>query len=170
MSPQVLQNAADTGKAGLARVYGTYKLAKKNGFGYVWIDRYCIDKSSSVELSEAINSMYARYRSAKVCYAYLKDVTCNNDQEDTFATSQWFTCGWILQKPIAPRKLIFCVSNWESIRIGVAISESITAITRIETEFLHGDELKLRYACHGRPNGKPQKSKFYPPVYSVCSM
>ena len=33
--------------------------AARDGFAYVWIDTCCIDKSSSAELQEAINSMFA---------------------------------------------------------------------------------------------------------------
>ena len=35
--------------------------ARRDGLEYVWIDTCCIDKSSSADLSEAINSMYAWY-------------------------------------------------------------------------------------------------------------
>ena len=50
------------------------KLVSRHGFKWVWIDTCCIDKSSSAELSEAINSMYRYYSLAEVCYAYLPDV------------------------------------------------------------------------------------------------
>ncbi|PMD31712.1 hypothetical protein L207DRAFT_441759, partial [Hyaloscypha variabilis F] len=39
-----------------------------------WIDTCCIDKSSSAELTEAINSMFGYYKNAAVCYAFLKDL------------------------------------------------------------------------------------------------
>lgn len=38
------------------------------------IDTCCIDKRSSAELSEAINSMYKWYQGAKVCYAFLSEI------------------------------------------------------------------------------------------------
>jgi hypothetical protein len=41
---------------------------------HVWIDTVCIDKNSSAELSEAINSMYKWYTKAQECYVYLADV------------------------------------------------------------------------------------------------
>lgn len=44
-----------------------------DGYIYVWIDACCIRKESSAELQEAINSMYAWYEKAAVCYAYLAD-------------------------------------------------------------------------------------------------
>ena len=50
------------------------RVAREAGYNLLWIDSCCIDKSSSSELSEAINSMYRWYRCAKVCFAYLADV------------------------------------------------------------------------------------------------
>ncbi|KAI7195795.1 hypothetical protein KC363_g1252 [Hortaea werneckii] len=49
--------------------------AERDGFRYVWIDTCCIDKTSSAELSEAINSMFFWYQQAQVCYAYLWDIS-----------------------------------------------------------------------------------------------
>ncbi|KAK5655271.1 hypothetical protein OQA88_5838 [Cercophora sp. LCS_1] len=45
------------------------------GLHYTWVDTCCIDKSSSSELSEAINSMFKYYRAADICFAFLEDVT-----------------------------------------------------------------------------------------------
>lgn len=44
-----------------AKIQGACDLAAGQGYGHVWIDTCCIDKSSSAELSEAINSMYRWY-------------------------------------------------------------------------------------------------------------
>ncbi|KAI6896961.1 hypothetical protein D0869_15690 [Hortaea werneckii] len=49
--------------------------AERDGYRYVWIDTCCIDKTSSAELSEAINSMFFWYQQAQVCYAYLWDMS-----------------------------------------------------------------------------------------------
>ena len=43
---------------GYAKVLGACKQAQLDGHKYIWIDTCCIDKSSSAELSEAINSMF----------------------------------------------------------------------------------------------------------------
>ncbi|KAI1088529.1 heterokaryon incompatibility protein-domain-containing protein [Rostrohypoxylon terebratum] len=42
--------------------------ALRDGFNYVWIDTCCIDKSSSAELQENINSMYRYYENSQKCY------------------------------------------------------------------------------------------------------
>lgn len=57
--------------------------AGSEGLQYAWIDTCCIDKRSSAELSESINSMFKWYQQAEICYAYLNDVT--KDGTDFFA-------------------------------------------------------------------------------------
>jgi hypothetical protein len=61
-------------KEGFAKLRDSYALALKEGYDYIWIDTCCIDKTSSAELSEPINSMYRWYKKSAVCYAYLADV------------------------------------------------------------------------------------------------
>ncbi|KAF1973601.1 HET-domain-containing protein [Bimuria novae-zelandiae CBS 107.79] len=48
---------------------------KNDGLEYFWIDTCCIDKSSSAELTEAINYMFRWYQNAAKCYVYLADVS-----------------------------------------------------------------------------------------------
>jgi hypothetical protein len=45
-------------KRGYVKIEGACRQARSDGFQYIWVDTCCIDKSSSAELSEAINSMY----------------------------------------------------------------------------------------------------------------
>jgi hypothetical protein len=68
---------ADVGrtKKGWNKILGSIVQVAKHNCNYVWIDTCCIDKTSSAELSEAINSMFRWYRKSKVCFAYLEDVS-----------------------------------------------------------------------------------------------
>lgn len=59
----------------------------------VGIDSCCIDKSSSAELTEAINSMFKWYREAGLCIVYLSDYD-GRDPEATLGKCRWFTRGW----------------------------------------------------------------------------
>jgi Heterokaryon incompatibility protein (HET) len=59
---------------GAQKIKNTCEQAKGHGLKYAWVDTCCIDKSSSAELSEAINSMFEWYSKAKICFAYLEDV------------------------------------------------------------------------------------------------
>jgi hypothetical protein len=77
--------------------------AQRDGFQYVWVDSCCIDKTNSVELSEAIYSMFAWYRIAEMCYVYLAHVLplgyYENKWQMDFKKSRWFTRGWTLTTP-----------------------------------------------------------------------
>ena len=82
------------------------------------MDTCCIDKSSSAELSEAINSMFRWYCRATLCYVYLIDVGKGEGGDGfvpagLFHESRWFTRGWTLQELIAPVKLFFYTRDWK---------------------------------------------------------
>jgi hypothetical protein len=57
------------------KVKFTAQQALDDRLDYIWVDTCNIDKSSSAELSETINSMFMLYKIAEVCYVYLTDVT-----------------------------------------------------------------------------------------------
>src|SRR5450432_18117 len=76
-------------KGGYEKVREACSVALAHGFNYIWIDTCCIDKTSSAELSEAINSMYHWYQESGVCYAYLADVP-SSAADDEFKNSKWF--------------------------------------------------------------------------------
>ena len=75
-------------------------------------DTCCIDKTSSAELTEAINSMFRYYSLARICYGYLRDVAVVANERDLFG-SNWFRRGWTLQELIAPRFFVFLSSSWQ---------------------------------------------------------
>jgi hypothetical protein len=102
-------------KQGYAKIEGCCQQAIKDDLSWVWVDTCCIDKTSSAELSEAINSMFRWYKNSKVCYAYLQDVPTGSDiyeQGSAFRKSRWFTRGWTLQELIAPRTKQFYDRSW----------------------------------------------------------
>ncbi|KAH8588571.1 heterokaryon incompatibility protein-domain-containing protein, partial [Bisporella sp. PMI_857] len=128
-------------KSGYAKIKGACRQALKDGLEYLWVDTNCIDKTSSAELTEAINSMFAWYRDAVFCYAYLSDVPTLNkadaDLLNSFRKSRWFTRGWTLQELLAPRHVTFYSSDWG--RIGTksgSLAKEISTITGIDVSYL----------------------------------
>ncbi|PIL28750.1 hypothetical protein GSI_08794 [Ganoderma sinense ZZ0214-1] len=114
-------------------------VARANGFRYIWIDSCCIDKSSSSELSEVINSMYSWYARAAICYAYLADVPANGDHwkhRSRFRESRWFLRGWTLQELIAPLHVEFLAEDWTVIGSKHALVDLIQSVTKIEYKAL----------------------------------
>lgn len=77
---------------------------------WLWCDTCCIDKTSSAELSEAINSMYQWYQNSSLCIAYLSDYP--SEKVPNFDKSEWFERAWTLQELIAPPKVVFFDKDW----------------------------------------------------------
>ncbi|KAM5384674.1 hypothetical protein ACJZ2D_001419 [Fusarium nematophilum] len=121
-------------KAGASKVLGSVARARSDGYMYIWIDTCCIDKSSSAELSEAINSMYAWYQHSAICYAYLADIP--EPDVSLLSESRWFTRGWTLQELIAPNEAIFFTSEWDVLGRRSWLAETISTITGIDTGVL----------------------------------
>ncbi|TWU70972.1 hypothetical protein ED733_001703 [Metarhizium rileyi] len=122
---------------GFQKVVHTCRLANTDGYKYAWVDTCCIDKSSSAELTEAINSMFNWYRSSGRCYAYL----CDFDSRETtsnFSRCRWFTRGWTLQELVAPSDIRFYDMNWEYFGSKSELWAALSAITGIDRPILDG--------------------------------
>jgi hypothetical protein len=118
-----------------SKIRGACVQAIERELDWIWIDSCCIDKRSSAELSEAINSMYKWYEDSEICFVYLQDLSsgacnldptviddqfmssgaCNLDPmviDDQFSRSKWFTRGWTLQELIAAKSIVFFDKHW----------------------------------------------------------
>jgi hypothetical protein len=105
-----------------------------NSFGWT---PCCIDKSNSVELAEAINSMFRWYRVSTKSYVYLPDVSrtaVNNDElawESTFRKCRWFTRGRTFQELLAPTSVEFFYRESKRIGSKTFLEQQIYEITGI---------------------------------------
>ncbi|KIM59684.1 hypothetical protein SCLCIDRAFT_61840, partial [Scleroderma citrinum Foug A] len=129
---------------GYQKILDSCKQSKRDGYEWLWVDTCCIDKRSSAELSEAINSMYRWYENAQVCYAYLHDVSGSSLSTRVFdKRSEWFSRGWTLQELIAPSNVEFFNKEWKYIgskRTHACTLEETTGVPeRILTDGLYGD-------------------------------
>jgi len=148
---------ADKKPASLAKVKGTCWQASRDEYDWVWIDSCCIDKSSSSELQEAINSMWRWYCDANICYVYLADVAsgANSDDAYSFRTSRWFTRGWTLQELIAPSTVEFFAMDWSSLGTKLERIDELSRITGISKSVLRDGNVrnnnaaeKMSWAAH----------------------
>lgn len=124
-----------------AKVNGCCDQARADGYEYVWIDTCCIDKTNSVELHEAINSMFKWYQGAAICYVYLADVPTGDEihnPNSRFHTSRWFQRGWTLQELLAPLRLRFYDNNWLFLGTKGELCDVIEDITGIPSPYLLG--------------------------------
>ncbi len=122
-----------------AKVREACKLAESHGYKWIWNDTCCIDKTSSSELSEAINSMFSYYAHAKVCYAYLGDVPADSPIQlyaSPFSRSRWFERGWTLQELIAPAQVVLLSSSWSILGTKAEHANLLSLITHIPEAIL----------------------------------
>jgi hypothetical protein len=144
-------------KPGFIKLRGAAAMAQSRGYQYLWIDTCCIDKTSSAELSEAINSMFRWYRDAEVCFVLLNDVSSTPASWDKtpgsvphfvldeISASRWLTRGWTLQELLAPSNVEFYNLSWELMCTknsetspNSSISTHIADITGIPSDVLNG--------------------------------
>jgi hypothetical protein len=144
-------------KPGFVKLQSAAAMAQSRGYQYLWIDTCCIDKTSSAELSEAINSMFRWYRDAEVCFVLLNDVSSTPASWDKtlgavpplvldeISASRWFTRGWTLQELLAPSNVEFYNLSWELMctknsetSLNSSISTHIADITGIPSDVLSG--------------------------------
>ena len=140
-------------KLGYAKIAFTCRQAQRDGWSYAWVDTCCIDKTSSAELSEAINSMYRWYQKAQICYVYLSDVPPGGRVTDEFAgsdtgtdadaqaleafrSSRWFTRGWTLQELIAPSTVHFFSADFQPMGFLADMLRVVSDVTGIDRSLL----------------------------------
>ncbi|PVH86937.1 HET-domain-containing protein [Cadophora sp. DSE1049] len=146
ISLQDMVHGKGADKAGYSKIEMCCREATKQGLNYAWIDTCCIDKTSSAELTEAINSMYQWYQDAKVCFVYLFDVdesevdaqNAKEPDSSQFSHSSWWTRGWTLQELIAPPIVEFYNSAWKFLGSKHDLIDLITTITGIHNKMLVG--------------------------------
>jgi hypothetical protein len=145
-----LMNGTGTEKAGYAKIRFCGDQAATDRLQYFWVDTCCIDKSSSAELTEAINSMFRWYQNAAKCYVYLSDVPALGHSanqasmitwEPAFRDSRWFTRGWTLQELIAPASIEFFSIGRSRLGDKTSLERQIHEVTGIAIKALRGDAL-----------------------------
>jgi hypothetical protein len=147
-----LIDAVGSTKTGYRKIRFCGEQAQRDGLQYFWVDSCCIDKSSSAELTEAINSMFLWYRNAAKCYVYLSDVSTpafttkkklNTWSWDSdFRKSKWFTRGWTVQELLAPGSVEFFSQEGKRLGDKGSLKQQIHEITRIADSALQGAPLR----------------------------
>ncbi|KAI6081811.1 HET-domain-containing protein [Hypoxylon rubiginosum] len=133
-------------KAGYVKIAGACRRARADKLKYLWCDTNCINKTSSEELTEAINSMFAWYHDSVICYAYLYDVKL----EEPFAKSRWWTRGWTLQELLAPKSVVFFNRHWAVLGDKGGLASSISDVARIHIGALKDRETIRDYSIAQR--------------------
>lgn len=136
--------APQSSKNGWSKIDMTCRQAALDGLEYAWVDTCCIDKSSSADLSEAINSMFRWYQRAQICYVFLPDLEFDpavleappEALEDAIKHCRWFTRSWTLQELIAPLHIKFFDASWRFCFTKADASTVLARISGIDVDIL----------------------------------
>jgi hypothetical protein len=128
-------------KAGYAKLRFCGERAAADGLEFFWVDTCCIDKSTSEELTTAINSMFRWYQRASKCYVYLSDVSVPDVGTTAtwvraFQQSRWFTRGWTLQELLAPDSVEFFSQQGSFLGSRASLVQEIHRVTELPVEVL----------------------------------
>ncbi|KAK1719316.1 heterokaryon incompatibility protein-domain-containing protein [Colletotrichum acutatum] len=162
-------------KACYLKIYNTCRVAKSLDLGYVWVDTCCIDKTSSAELSEAINSMFRWYNRSWVCFAYLSDMDDLSSSAtflESLADSRWFIRGWTLQELLAPKVVTFYNASWQLLGSKETLSTLLSSITGIDEAILIGKAplLKIPVATRMSWASKRQTTRIEDSAYCLLGI
>lgn len=118
-------------------------MARENGFSYLWADTVCIDRASSAEINESINSMFRYYEQSGLCIVYLAD-QAKADAQDVhlFAHCRWFTRGWTLTELIAPKTLHFYSRDWDFVGTRADFANQIYNVSGVDPFVLAGGDFR----------------------------
>jgi hypothetical protein len=168
---QDLEKPASREKSSWKKIEFCCKEAISRNINYVWIDTCSIDKSSSAELSESINSMYSWYQRSEICFAYLEDVDSDISALDQkFRRSRWFTRGWTLQELLSPTVVEFFSNSWASLGTKDQLADIISEVTQIDTTILRGKVLVLDTSVAKRMSWVSTRQTTRPEDIAYCLM
>jgi hypothetical protein len=130
-------------KSGYRKLVFCATQALQDGLQYCWVDTCAIDKSSSAELTEAINSMFRWYQEAAHCYVYLSDIFLGTSSQHTpqIENSTWFRRGWTLQELLAPKSVRFYSAEGTLLGSRASLLHEVQAATGICSSALQGEPL-----------------------------
>lgn len=126
---QITKPQVNDPNTGISKIAKACLQCRKLKLEHLWIDTCCIDKRSTSEESESINSMFSWYKEAKICLVYLPDI--GNGFPKAFSESEWFSRGWTLQELLAPRDVTFFDRDWNTLGTKTSLSSEIEKATRI---------------------------------------
>ncbi|KUI53494.1 Vegetative incompatibility protein HET-E-1 [Cytospora mali] len=157
--PDMMSPALRDGKLGWKKIELCCRQAREEDLDYVWVDTCCIDKSSSTELQEAINSMFRWYEKSTECYVFVVDfeipkrlvgsLNRSSTRTELFPAlcgARWFSRGWTLQELIAPESVRFFDAEWREFGDKISHSRQIASITGIRESVLLDSVVDVRHA------------------------
>ncbi|KAK5163436.1 uncharacterized protein LTR77_010618 [Saxophila tyrrhenica] len=131
------QSALPRHSLGWKKIREACELARLEQLEWLWVDTCCIDKRSSAELTEAINSMYNWYAWSRRCFVFLHnvghDVAQLHDEGRNRRCSHVYGCPFEL---LAPDVVLFFNSAYEYIGSKAQLAGIVSDIVNIRPEYI----------------------------------
>ncbi|WQF77520.1 hypothetical protein CDEST_02534 [Colletotrichum destructivum] len=123
--------------------------AAARGLSYLWVGSACIDKTSSLELQEAVSFSFRLLRAAAVCFVHLHDLPADSGYlAKAWARCRYWRRSWTLQELIAPSEVEFFDAHWDhrGSRSSPELLGILPAITGIDKSVLLDNSALSRVA------------------------
>ncbi|KAE9966843.1 hypothetical protein EG328_008597 [Venturia inaequalis] len=134
-------------KEGYTKLQGLCARAKRDGYKWAWCDTACIDKRSSEELSEAINSMFQWYKNAAIAYAYLAKRISRFVRSffGEFSIAQRMS--WASQRQTTRKEdTAYCLMGLFDVNMPLLYGEGERAFERLQEEKMRSSEKQSLFA------------------------
>lgn len=164
---QDMGSGAAQQKPHFEKIRQTCHIAHQQGLDFAWIDSCCIDRSSSAELSEAINSMYQWYQRSAVCYAALEDLSAGQPFEE-IRNCRWVTRGWTLQELVAPAHVEFYDMGWECRGTKIEHAKTISQSTGVPGQIIRLEESVNTLSVAARISWSARRTTTRPEDMAYC--
>jgi len=145
---------SDSTEEGLVKLQQFCVAARERDYMWAWSDTCCIDKDSSIELQEAIGSMYSWYQRSALTIVHLADVT----DAGSLSGSEWFQRGWTLQELLASKTIQFFTRNWSLYRGCVASNHKEDGA--VLNELVEATQIARNYLVNFHPGMDDARSRF----------
>lgn len=157
-------------KKGYRKIVAACNAARDLSIDHIWVDTNCINKESSSELSEAINSMFTWYQRSEICLVYLEDFDFGTGGLANLEHCRYWTRGWTLQELLAPSEILFFDSSWRSFGRKDRLTRELSRITSIQTKYLMNPDSMFLASIARRMSWAAQRSTTRVEDMAYCLM
>ncbi|KPM43048.1 hypothetical protein AK830_g3522 [Neonectria ditissima] len=163
---------------GIDTIFKACSKARTLGLGMLWADSVCVDRSSTADISEAVNSQFQICKNAQVCLVYLSDVNAHETPEDAgeapdalgnipnparyIEHSEWIKGVWMLQELIGSKQLQFYDNRWNYIGSKKSLLPFFSSALRIDAAVLENSECLPDFSIGRRMSWAAQLSASRP--------
>ncbi|KAM5536985.1 hypothetical protein V8D89_009314 [Ganoderma adspersum] len=123
--------------------------AQKQGCQWLWADTCCVERVTAASVSDAVGGAYGLYYYAKVCLAYLADVS-HASVHAQFPASRWHGRAWTLPELVAPKSVVFFSREWAYIGVKQDLAAVLESTIRVPARVMTRQDAPSKYSVAER--------------------